>query len=81
MKNSNSTKRLLCDSLQWNITSLRSSSNGQTIDIVLFRGQVGFLYMQMAKWSAISSTGTITVQPHSKCGQENHEQDDIFLFH
>ena len=78
MKKSHSAKCLLCDSLQCNITSLRSPSNGQTIDIVLFRGQVGFLYMQVAKLSAISSTRTITVQPHSKCGQENHDQDDIF---
>ena len=37
-----------------------------------------FFYTQMAKWSAISSTGTITAKPHSKCGQENYDQDDIF---
>ena len=36
MKNSHSTKRLLCDSWQWNTTSLRSPSHGQTIDIVFF---------------------------------------------
>jgi hypothetical protein len=78
MKNSHSAKLLLYHSFQWNTTSLRSPSLGQTIDISLSRGQVAFLYTQMAKWSAISSTGTITVQPHSKCGQEKFDQDDIF---
>jgi hypothetical protein len=35
--------------------------------------------MQMAKWSAISSTGTITGQPHSKHGQEKFDHDDNFF--
>jgi hypothetical protein len=78
MKNSHLAKRLLCDSLRWNTTSLRSPSHGQTINILLFSGQVAFLYMEMAKWSAISLTGIITVQPYSKCGQENYDRDDIF---
>jgi hypothetical protein len=78
MKNLHSAKRLLCDSLQCNAKSLSGPSHGQTIDIVLFRGQVAFLYKHMAKWSAISSTGTVTGQPHSKCGQEKFDQDDIF---
>jgi len=78
MKNSDIAKRLLCDSLQWNTTSLWSPSHGQRIGIVLFGRQVVFLYTQIAKWSAISSTGTITAKPHSKCGQENYDQDDIF---
>ena len=87
MKNSHSAKRLLCDSLQWNTTSLRSPSHGQTIDIVFFfRGQIVFFYTQIAKLSAISSTGTVTGKPYYDAARRSltkmmFSQDWYFLFH
>jgi hypothetical protein len=44
----------------------------------LSSGQVAFLYVHVAKWSAINSAGRIAGQPNSLYGQEKFDQFDIF---